>query len=229
MMELLRSLSARCGEGVGVGLCAALWLTMLLGLTAGVFEPAAAEAGPFGAALRQSRSGEPEVARGGGVRVAAVGAAYGHRPDQALRVRPPTASSHDRPQGGRRHSGTRVASLGSVPSDAQPQPRRSLSGGSVVWLASAGCLNGTLRRIITELAASYGPVTVNSTCRSRAHNRRVGGAPRSMHLTGDAADFRLHSNFRSAYAALRGNGAVGGLKHYGGGLFHIDTGPRRSW
>jgi hypothetical protein len=22
---------------------------------------------------------------------------------------------------------------------------------------------------------------------------------------------------------------VGGFKHYGGGLFHIDTGPRRTW
>ena len=22
---------------------------------------------------------------------------------------------------------------------------------------------------------------------------------------------------------------AGGLKHYGGGLFHIDTGPRRRW
>ena len=36
---------------------------------------------------------------------------------------------------------------------------------------------------------------------------------------------RVHGNVRSALAYLRG--AVGGLKHYGGGLFHIDTGPRR--
>jgi hypothetical protein len=28
---------------------------------------------------------------------------------------------------------------------------------------------------------------------------------------------------------LRSNGSVGGLKHYGGGLFHIDNGARRSW
>jgi hypothetical protein len=30
-------------------------------------------------------------------------------------------------------------------------------------------------------------------------------------------------------AFLRSHGSVGGLKHYGGGLFHIDSGPRRGW
>jgi hypothetical protein len=28
---------------------------------------------------------------------------------------------------------------------------------------------------------------------------------------------------------LKANKLVGGLKHYGGGAFHIDTGPRRTW
>ena len=28
---------------------------------------------------------------------------------------------------------------------------------------------------------------------------------------------------------LKANKRVGGLKHYGGGAFHIDTGPRRTW
>ena len=90
-------------------------------------------------------------------------------------------------------------------------------------------MNGTLRTIIGSLASNFGPVTVNSTCRSKSHNARVGGAPRSMHLGGDAVDFRIHSNVSAAYASLRSNGSVGGLKHYGGGLFHVDTGDRRSW
>ena len=126
----------------------------------------------------------------------------------------------------------RVASLGTSKSDSgssdRPQ-RKSLSGGSVNWIASAGCLTGSLRSIINTVASNYGPVTVNSTCRSKSHNARVGGAPKSYHLDGDAVDFRIHSNASAAYAYLRGNGNVGGLKHYGGGLFHIDTGPRRSW
>ena len=80
-----------------------------------------------------------------------------------------------------------------------------------------------------DLAASYGHITVSSTCRSHAHNRRVGGAPQSQHLSGNAVDFRVHGNWGGAYAAIRNHGSVGGYKHYGGGLFHIDTGSRRTW
>jgi uncharacterized protein YcbK (DUF882 family) len=102
-------------------------------------------------------------------------------------------------------------------------------GGGVRWVANSGCLTSSLRSVVTSLASNYGPLTVNSTCRSRSHNRRVGGASRSYHLTGQAVDFRIHQNIGAAYASLRASGSVGGLKHYGGGLFHIDTGPRRSW
>jgi uncharacterized protein YcbK (DUF882 family) len=79
------------------------------------------------------------------------------------------------------------------------------------------------------VASMFGGVTVNSTCRSRGHNRRVGGASHSHHLTGNAVDFRVRGNWRGVWAFLRSSGGVGGMKHYGGGLFHIDTGARRSW
>jgi hypothetical protein len=138
-------------------------------------------------------------------------------------------SDEDRPQASKPKR-TRVASIDrSSTDDSTPTRRRSLSGGSINWLASGSCLNGTLRSVLADLSSNYGPITVNSTCRSRGHNARVGGAPRSKHLSGDAVDFRIHSNTSAAYASLRGNGSVGGLKHYGGGLFHIDTGDRRSW
>ena len=136
-------------------------------------------------------------------------------------------SEADRPQASKPKA-TRVASIDRSSRD-DSAPRRSLSGGSITWLASGGCLNGTLRGVLADLSSNYGPITVNSTCRSRGHNARVGGAPRSKHLSGDAVDFRIHSSTSAAYASLRGNGSVGGLKHYGGGLFHIDTGDRRSW
>lgn len=109
-------------------------------------------------------------------------------------------------------------------------PKESVAGGGGVrWAASPSCLNGTLRSLVAQVAASYGSVTVASTCRSKGHNRRVGGARHSHHLTGSAVDFRVHGNVRGAIAFLAGPGRVGGYKHYGGGRFHIDTGPRRSW
>jgi len=124
----------------------------------------------------------------------------------------------------------RVASLGagvSIP-QAENRSRRSITGGSGVrWVARSGCLNGRLKAAIYHVAQNYGRVRVNSTCRSRRHNRRVGGARRSWHLSGNAADIRIWGNVRRAARYLRS--VAGGYKHYGGGLFHIDAGPRRSW
>jgi len=132
---------------------------------------------------------------------------------------------HSKAQSRKKH--VRVASLGN--SHALPaSPTRNIAGGgSVRWVASAGCLNGSLRGVIAQVASRFGAVTVNSTCRSRSRNARVGGARRSQHLTGNAADFRVHGHWGAASSFIRG--LVGGFKHYGGGLFHIDTGPRRTW
>lgn len=129
----------------------------------------------------------------------------------------------------RRKGGRKVASLGTGSYDLSEKPKSLSGGGSVRWVANSGCLDGSLKSVIYQVAANYGPVTVSSTCRNHGHNRRVGGAPKSYHLTGSAADFRVHANAGSAYAFLRSSGSVGGLKHYGGGLFHIDSGPRRGF
>ena len=137
----------------------------------------------------------------------------------------------------RTKKGVEVASLGgftptaayATSEPAAPSFGPSLSGGGAVrWVASSSCLTDALHSVVASLA-SFGTVTVSSTCRSHSHNRRVGGAHKSHHLTGSAVDFRLRGNVRGAMAYLRSSGVVGGLKHYGGGLFHIDTGPRRSW
>lgn len=122
---------------------------------------------------------------------------------------------------------TRVAALS--PSSGVRVPRKSLTGGGVRWVASSGCLNSRLKSVVYQVAAKFGPVTVSSTCRSKGRNRRVGGARKSWHLKGAAVDFRVHSNYRAAYAYLKSHGSIGGYKHYGGGLFHVDVGPRRTW
>ncbi len=125
----------------------------------------------------------------------------------------------------RRSKGRQVASLGNGASHYTP-PKGSLSGGSNIrWAANAACLNGTLRGVVASIAASFGAVTVSSTCRSVRRNARAGGAPRSYHLTGNAVDFRVRGNISGAASYLSSRG--GGYKHMGGGLFHIDTGPRR--
>jgi len=122
----------------------------------------------------------------------------------------------------------KVAALGPTPYSS-PEPKPSVTGGGIRWVASASCLAGSLKSVVYQVAANYGSVTVSSTCRSKSRNRRVGGAGKSYHLSGNAVDFRVHGNVGATYAFLKSSGSVGGVKHYGGGRFHIDTGPRRSW
>ena len=125
--------------------------------------------------------------------------------------------------------GVKVAALTSGDHHLQPKKPQITGGGGVKWVASSGCLAASLKSVIYQGAASFGPVTVNSTCRSKGRNAAVGGARRSKHLSGEAADFRVRGNIGAVHAFLRSSGSVGGLKHYGGGLFHIDNGQRRSW
>ena len=139
------------------------------------------------------------------------------------------ASNNDEAPARKKKRHVRVASRGDNDYGPRPSRRSITGGGGLSWAAPRGCLNGTLVGLVQEVASSYGPVTVSSTCRDKGHNASVGGAPRSQHLTGDAVDFRVHGNVSGAIAFLRHNGSVGGFHHYGGGLFHIDTGPKRTW
>jgi hypothetical protein len=53
--------------------------------------------------------------------------------------------------------GVQIASLGNASHEAIVGRRDGLSGGSVRWTASAGCLNSTLRRVVGAVAATFVP------------------------------------------------------------------------
>ena len=161
-----------------------------------------------------------------------LGATRAEHPRESLTGGSPRIArgkSSKRTRNAQRRPGVRIASLGD---SYQPKPEvgTSLAGRGVRWVARSGCLDARLRSVVYEVASAFGPVTVNSTCRSRRHNSRVGGAHRSHHLSGNAVDFRVHGrNTRAVYAYLRSHGSVGGLKFYRRGFFHIDLGSRRTW
>lgn len=101
-----------------------------------------------------------------------------------------------------------------------------------IWVRASAptrCLPGDLTGVVAQVAERFGEVRIMSTHRTKRHNRRAGGAPRSMHLSCRAIDFRVAARGRAVMAFLRDHPAVGGLKMYRSGLIHIDDGEPRSW
>ena len=74
------------------------------------------------------------------------------------------------------------------------------------------------------------PLIVRSAYRSPAHNRAVGGAPRSKHMDGTAFDIAMSNHDPVAFeAAAREVGFLGFGFYPRSGFMHIDLGPARSW
>ncbi len=99
----------------------------------------------------------------------------------------------------------------------------------IQYKAPANCVPERLKNVLNRVSATYGPITVNSTVRSRNGNRKAGGRDKSYHLSCQAVDFRVHGHASGLLQHLSGNKEVGGFKRYPAGYYHIDTGPRRSW
>jgi len=115
-------------------------------------------------------------------------------------------------------------SLRRMPSLKKPTRRTSRRGNHN--------LHPRLIRLLATIKRHYGRVPiVSSGCRSHRHNRRVGGARRSMHLRCMAADFRVagvsKAKLRRYVSSLPGRGGVG--TYCGRSIVHLDVGPRRSW
>lgn len=74
------------------------------------------------------------------------------------------------------------------------------------------------------------PMIVNSGYRSPEHNKRVGGAPKSMHLEGRAFDISMANHDPAEFIkAAKAAGFTGFGTYPRSGFVHIDTGPVRSW
>lgn len=99
----------------------------------------------------------------------------------------------------------------------------------VRYNAPSKCVPGALKTVLNRVSKKYGPIVVNSTYRSKARNRRVGGKSKSYHLSCRAIDFRVHGKTRGLLTYLRKQKGVGGVKRYRSGFYHIDNGPRRTW
>jgi hypothetical protein len=116
----------------------------------------------------------------------------------------------------------------------QRRGRRTRGGGSGADISydpgqagRSGCIPARLQGVLDDVRTAFGPLRVTSTCRSRSANLAAGGARRSLHLSGQAVDFRVAGNSRAVLAFLASHSAVGGFKAYRSGLYHIDTGARR--
>ncbi len=74
------------------------------------------------------------------------------------------------------------------------------------------------------------PLIVRSAYRSPAHNRAVGGAPRSEPMDGTAFDIAMANHDPVAFeAAARAVGFLGFGYYPRSGFMHIDLGPARHW
>jgi hypothetical protein len=74
------------------------------------------------------------------------------------------------------------------------------------------------------------PLIVLSAYRSPAHNKAVGGAPRSKHMDGTAFDIAMSNHDPIAFeTAARAVGFLGFGYYPRSGFMHIDLGPARSW
>jgi hypothetical protein len=76
------------------------------------------------------------------------------------------------------------------------------------------------------------PLIVRSAYRSPEHNKRVGGAPRSRHVEGDAFDISMANHEPNSFERAARECGFQGFGRYpepGKNFLHIDMGPARFW
>lgn len=97
---------------------------------------------------------------------------------------------------------------------------------------NVSCLKPRLVQILRQIESRFGqPVVVTSGYRDRQHNRRVGGARESKHMSCEAADIQVKGVTKWQIAefvrTLPGRGGVGTYCHTES--VHVDIGSKRDW
>lgn len=72
------------------------------------------------------------------------------------------------------------------------------------------------------------PVIITSGYRTPEHNKRVGGASKSLHTLGQAADIVVSGVSSAQVAQAAEKVGFGGIGIYAG-FTHVDIGPKREW
>ena len=95
------------------------------------------------------------------------------------------------------------------------------------------CFPKRLTGILRDAERHFrGRVIVTSGYRSKAYNRRVGGATRSQHMACKAADIRIPGVSKTAlFRYLRRHPSAGGVGIYRGPWVHVDvrSGRKTTW
>ena len=98
--------------------------------------------------------------------------------------------------------------------------------------ANISCIPADLRMILNTVAWHFGKrVHIQSGFRSKHHNRRIGGAKGSFHVSCKAVDIQVSGINKYKLAkflkTLPGRGGVGTYCNVS--TVHIDVGPKRAW
>lgn len=72
------------------------------------------------------------------------------------------------------------------------------------------------------------PLVINSATRCEKHNAAEGGAPGSLHLTGQAFDLAIGDHDRKVLLEAAGTVGFTGFG-FGQNFLHVDTGRKRFW
>ena len=99
----------------------------------------------------------------------------------------------------------------------------------IQWNDTKWCVPLRLKTALRLVSQKYGAVSVHSSHRWPAENRRKGGKPKSYHLRCSAVDFSVADDPDGVTQYLISLPQVGGYSRYPQGFYHIDKGPRRTW